>query len=85
MTFTSDKHAAERSKPVRRMYCTCCGENYQGRQWPNQDTGHGLGDCCVAYVKANYRDDGTQTFEQCYGVDGIHYNIVKAAQATAAA
>lgn len=69
----------ERSKPVRRMLCTCCGGVYSGRQWSNQDTGWGLGDCCVEYVKARYSDDGTQTFEQCYGLDGVHYRIAKEA------
>lgn len=75
MAFTEEKCAAERSKPVRRMYCTCCGGMYHGRQWGNQDTGHGLGDCCVKYVRSRYSDDGTQTFEQCYGIEGINYNV----------
>lgn len=70
-----EQYAAERSKPVRRMYCTCCGGIFQGRQWANQDTGYGLGDCCVQYVRAKYSDDGTQTFEQCYGIEGIHYSV----------
>lgn len=75
MTLTTEKAVAERNKPVRRMYCTCCGGVFSGRQWANQDTGHGLGDCCVESVSAKYRHDDTQTFAQCYGIEGIHYNI----------
>ena len=70
-------HGAERCKPVISLCCTRCGEHYHGRQWHNQDTGYGLGDCCVEFVKKSYSDDGTQTFEQCYGIDGIHYNVAK--------
>ena len=75
MTFAADRNATELNKPVRRMYCACCGESYHGRQWADQDIGHGLGNCCFAYVKAKYHDDEARTFEQCYGIDGIHYNI----------
>lgn len=75
MALPADKQSDERSKPVRHMYCTCCGAIYRGRQWANQDTGHGLGDCCVEYVRAKYVEVGTQTFEQCYGIEGIHYSI----------
>jgi len=31
-------------KPVRRLVCCCCGGSITGRQFHNQDTGHGLGE-----------------------------------------
>lgn len=67
-----DKHEVERRKPVKRLLCTCCGGVFQGRQHWNQDTGHGLGDCCVEYCRQRTDPD---EFERTYGIDGIHYNI----------
>jgi hypothetical protein len=61
-------NARELAKPIRWMSCTCCGECYQGRQWFNQDTGHGLGDCCIDRCQASRT--GT---DKCYGTPGIHY------------
>lgn len=57
--------------PVRSLLCCCCGGRLEGRQFFNQDTGHGLGDCCVSYVKSRTPDD----MERTYGVDGVHYNL----------
>ena len=72
-----DKHDIERRKPVKRMLCCCCGGVFKGRQHWNQDTGHGLGDCCVEYCKRGFSNDeeGAKDFERTYGIDGIHYNI----------
>lgn len=74
MAKVIDKHDIEARKPVKWMACCCCGNYFYGRQWHNQDTGHGLGDCCVDYVKKRWHEhDGN--FEKTYGIDGIHYNI----------
>lgn len=58
--------------PVKYMRCCCCGAAYTGRQFDNQDTGHGLGDCCVDYVAKR-----TEDMERTYGRPGIHYNVNK--------
>lgn len=67
----ADNYAKERKKPIRWMSCTCCGEGYRGRQWFNQDTGYGLGDCCVEYCGVNPAGGESD----CYGVPGIHFLI----------
>lgn len=56
------------TKPVRGLTCTCCGSAFKGRQFHNQDTGYGLGDCCVEYVRPRVDD-----VERTYGVAGVHY------------
>jgi len=66
-----DEYATERAKPVQWLDCTCCGQSYPGRQWWNQDTGFGLGDCCVKYNGVN-PSAGEST---SYGVPGIHFLI----------
>jgi hypothetical protein len=66
-----DDYAKERAKPIRWLYCTCCGGHYQGRQWWNQDCGHGLGDCCVERCGVDLSGGESQ----CYGVPGIHFLI----------
>lgn len=58
------------AKPVRQLLCTCCGAVTRGRQFFNQDTGYGLGDCCVAFVTPRVED-----MERTYGVSGVHYNV----------
>ncbi|WP_041930356.1 hypothetical protein [Methylibium petroleiphilum] len=60
------------AKPIRWLLCTCCGGRFQGRQFANQDTGHGLGDCCVEFVTPRVED-----LERTYGVSGVHYNVVR--------
>lgn len=67
----ADDYARERERPIKWMQCTCCGEGYQGRQWWNQDSGYGLGDCCVKYCGVN--PNGGES--ECYGVPGIHFLI----------
>jgi len=62
----------ERARPLIWMECTCCGEDYIGRQWWNQDESYGLGDCCVDLCGAS-REERSDT----YGVPGIHYLIEK--------
>lgn len=73
-TARVDNYATERARPIRRMTCTCCGAYYRGRQWWNQDTGFGLGDCCVKYC--GVAPDGGES--SCYGVPGIHFLIEQA-------
>lgn len=58
--------------PVKYMRCCCCSTAYSGRQFHNQDTGYGLGDCCVEYVA-----ERTDDMERTYGRPGIHYNVSK--------
>lgn len=58
------------AKPVRSLICCCCGGRIQGRQFFNQDTGFGLGDCCVEYVSKR-----TEDMERTYGIAGVHYQI----------
>jgi hypothetical protein len=69
MTQRHTQHA-DMTSPVRRLLCCCCGSTFQGRQFHNQDTGHGLGDCCVEYVAPRVED-----MERTYGVSGVHYHI----------
>lgn len=56
--------------PVRRLRCCCCGGDILGRQWPNQDHGWGLGECCVARVQ-----DRVEDMERTYGLPNVHYAI----------
>ena len=64
-------------KPVRTLQCCCCGGYTKGRQFYNQDTGHGLGDCCVDFVTPR-----TEDMERTYGVPGVHYRIEEPATGT---
>lgn len=57
---------------VVRLRCCCCGGDTTGRQWFNQDTGYGLGACCVDFVAK-----GTEDMERTYGVRGEHYDLAK--------
>lgn len=53
-----------------RMLCCCCAGVTEGRQWHNQDIGHGLGTCCVEFVSK-----GTEDMERTYGLRGVHYDL----------
>ena len=57
-------------QPIRSLTCCCCGGSTQGRQFHNQDTGHGLGACCVPYVTPSVED-----MARTYGIDGVHFNL----------
>lgn len=61
-------------KPVRTLVCCCCGGYTKGRQFYNQDTGWGLGDCCVEFVSKR-----TEDVQRTYGVPGVHYQLDQAA------
>lgn len=72
-SFMSTKAQLEHpdeAAPVRMLRCCCCGSRFYGRQFRNQDTGFGLGDCCVEFVSGREPDVlGT------YGVPGVHYGV----------
>lgn len=58
--------------PIRgNLKCCCCGGWSTGRQFHNQDTGWGLGDCCVEIVKPHVGEE----MESTYGVPGVHYKL----------
>ena len=65
--------------PVRRLTCTCCGESFQGRQFHNQDTGFGMGECCAERVLNHkpfgHDSMGIEEFERTYGVRGYHFDV----------
>jgi predicted nucleic acid-binding Zn ribbon protein len=65
--------------PIRRLYCTCCGEVFQGRQFHNQDTGYGMGECCADRVLAHrpfgHEPMSPAEFDRTYGVRGVHFGI----------
>jgi hypothetical protein len=78
-TETSQAALSRPDEPIRRLDCTCCGESFHGRQFHNQDTGHGMGPCCAERV-LHHRPFGLDAmslaeFERCYGVRGYHYDI----------
>jgi len=56
------------SAPLVRLNCCCCGGVTRGRQFFNQDTGYGLGTCCVEFVKPRVQD-----MARTYGIEGVHY------------
>lgn len=58
--------------PVVWLTCCCCGDGARGRQWHNRDDGYGLCATCVPYCK---RNETPESFEACYGVEGVHYNV----------
>ena len=64
----------ERKRQHRWLTCTCCGEDFRGRQYWNQDTGYGLGDCCVDYCGVS-RESGSHN--ECYGITGVHFLLPK--------
>lgn len=56
----------------RRLRCCVCGSGHIGRQWNNQDTGHGLGACCI---ERGMRSNTVDEFERCYGLRGVHFDL----------
>ncbi len=59
------------SNPIVALKCVCCGARFQGRQFTNQDTGWGLGNCCVSHVSR------AENMARTYGIDGVHYNLAQ--------
>lgn len=62
----------------RMLDCCCCGGGGRGRQWWNQDTGYGLCAGCIDYCA---RNETVKGFESCYGLRGIHFDIIEGARA----
>lgn len=64
-------------QPIRTLYCACCGSQFKGRQFFNQDTGHGLCYACSFSIPArSVREPYTvESFERCYGVRGVHHAV----------
>ena len=63
------------TKPkYKQLKCCCCGGSAYGEQFWNQDTGYGLGDCCVETVSQNTTQEWV---EQAYGKAGINYLVTK--------
>lgn len=58
--------------PVRRMLCSCCGAETQGRQWHNRDTGYGLCRSCIEFC---HRKETPASFRSLYGDRGVHYDL----------
>jgi|GEM_PF-1320309 hypothetical protein len=57
--------------PVR-LLCACCGARTTGRQWSNQDAGHGLCTDCIEKVLANMP---AEEFSKCYGHPRVHFGL----------
>jgi len=57
-------------KPIKTLTCCCCGEQAQGRQWWNRDTGFGLCSKCAQIIS---KKEDAETMKSCYGEEGIHY------------
>lgn len=57
---------------VLTLDCCCCGSGARGRQWHNRDHGYGL---CVGCIDYCARGETVESFESCYGLRGIHFDI----------
>lgn len=58
--------------------CTCCGSYMKPPrpQWWNQDKGYGLCDSCANEIfKSGFHTP--ESFQECYGKDGVHYKLEK--------
>lgn len=69
---------------IRSLLCTCCGGRTRGRQFYNQDTGFGLCPSCADRILSRWpkpEHEGTdwRSFEQTYGVRGVHFAIIETA------
>ena len=56
---------------TQALTCLCCGKGFVGRQWFNQDSGYGLGDCCVEFCRTSEKIE----FEFKYGINYFNFNI----------
>jgi len=57
---------------VKDLTCTCCNGLARGRQWWNQDTGHGL---CVSCVEFATNGQTPEWVKDTYGEKGVNYAI----------
>ena len=58
---------------IRRLTCCCCGESTRGRQWWNRDTGFGMCESCITFVRERGMSEGE--IQRNYGVAGVHHSI----------
>jgi hypothetical protein len=58
--------------PVRELGCCCCGNSTRGRQWWNRDTGYGICDGCIEFVRKHGETEAE--IRDNYGVEGIHWD-----------
>jgi hypothetical protein len=58
------------AQPIHDLYCCCCGGRHEGRQFHNQDIGHGLCESCVDYCSARVED-----MARTYGIRGYHFDL----------
>lgn len=65
---------SKKDRTIKRLSCCCCGASHYGRQFHNQDTGFGLCETCVNWIK----ERGTYTpeeFNRTYGIEGVNYKL----------
>lgn len=65
--------AVKIQKPVGELGCACCGGCLRGRQWWNQDTGYGICDGCIEFVRK--RGMSENDIRDTYGFEGVHWGI----------
>jgi len=56
-----------------RLLCACCGGVTRGRQWWNQDDGHGLCAQCADWQIA--RGESAEQMERNYGKRGLYFDL----------
>lgn len=57
---------------VQSLTCCCCGEETQGRQWWNRDSGYGLCLSCANEIEQKY---GREYVIDMAGEKGWHYGV----------
>ena len=79
------EESKELLKPIRSLFCACCGGFTRGRQWFNQDTGYGICSDCIAWLRKPKSETGPPReseayIRDCYGIEGINFNVTDKAQ-----
>jgi hypothetical protein len=73
---------ATETEPIRSLYCACCGARTEGRQFSNQDAGHGLCPPCSVRIEARWNETDDYTFARCYGTRGYHFDVIDTRKAS---
>lgn len=60
------------NSPPRKLCCAVCGQQTQGRQWWNRDTGYGV---CIEHGQQAIEREGPEATQRLYGVRGHHWDI----------
>lgn len=71
-----EKIAFNKAKPIKRMFCACCGAVHFGRQWEDQDAGYGLCSKCLPRIEQRFdavAEEGS--LERRYGFRGVNFEI----------